>query len=244
MLLIIGVFIAHWYLSLFCQTFFLHRYASHKMFRMSPFWEKFFFVFTWICQGASYLSPYAYGALHRMHHAYADTEEDPHSPSYDENMFAMMWRTRTVYNDILRGRMTLEDRFTNGLPNWTSFDTFGNHFISRVFWSLGYIAFYMLFATAWWMYLLIPIHILMGPVHGVVINWFAHKYGYVNFKTNDTSKNFLPFDFLMLGESYHNNHHTRALNPNFGGVRWHELDLTYPVIKMLAVLGVIRLVKN
>ncbi|MFN7793515.1 MAG: acyl-CoA desaturase, partial [Cyclobacteriaceae bacterium] len=37
-------FVAHWYLSLFFQTFFLHRYASHKAFTMNKFTEKVFFV--------------------------------------------------------------------------------------------------------------------------------------------------------------------------------------------------------
>ena len=36
-------FLAHWYLSLFAQTFFLHRYAAHQMFTMSKFWEKVFY---------------------------------------------------------------------------------------------------------------------------------------------------------------------------------------------------------
>ncbi|CAA9301254.1 MAG: Fatty acid desaturase; Delta-9 fatty acid desaturase, partial [uncultured Cytophagales bacterium] len=38
MYFIIAFFIAHWYLSLFCQTFFLHRYSAHKMFTMNKFW--------------------------------------------------------------------------------------------------------------------------------------------------------------------------------------------------------------
>ncbi|MEO8474511.1 MAG: acyl-CoA desaturase, partial [Chryseolinea sp.] len=29
MIVIFAFFIAHWYLSLFFQTFFLHRYAAH-----------------------------------------------------------------------------------------------------------------------------------------------------------------------------------------------------------------------
>ena len=44
--MIIFVFlILHWYLSLFGQTFFLHRYSAHKMFTMNKFWEKFFYIF-------------------------------------------------------------------------------------------------------------------------------------------------------------------------------------------------------
>jgi stearoyl-CoA desaturase (delta-9 desaturase) len=48
------------------------------MFTMSKAWEKFFYILSWIFQGSSYLSPRAYGIMHRMHHAYADTEKDPH----------------------------------------------------------------------------------------------------------------------------------------------------------------------
>ena len=66
----------------------------------------------------------------------------------------------------------------------------------------------------------------MAPIHGVIINWYAHIYGYVNFKLKDTSKNLLPFDFLMMGEAYHNNHHKNGSNANFG-VRWFEIDPTY-----------------
>jgi stearoyl-CoA desaturase (delta-9 desaturase) len=74
--------ILHWYLSLFGQTFFLHRYGAHKMFTMNKFWEKFFYLFAWITQGSSYLNPRAYAILHRMHHAYSDTEKDPHTPHF------------------------------------------------------------------------------------------------------------------------------------------------------------------
>ncbi len=59
--------ILHWYLSLFGQTFYLHRYSAHKMFTMTPFWEKYFYIFTWVTQGSSYLNARAYAILHRMH---------------------------------------------------------------------------------------------------------------------------------------------------------------------------------
>ncbi|MNC92857.1 hypothetical protein D3C83_93640 [compost metagenome] len=43
----------------------------------------------------------------------------------------------------------------------------------------------------------------------------------------------------MMGESYHNNHHKYGSRPNFGGIRWHEIDPTYYVIRVLDFLGVI-----
>ena len=237
-------FVAHWYLSLFFQTFFLHRYASHKAFTMSPFTEKVFFVLTWFFQGSNYLSPFGYGTMHRMHHAFADTEDDPHSPKYDETIWNMMWKTKTIYHALANGEMKVEKRFTEGVPKWDAFDKFARSWQSRVFWGLLYTAFYWQFATAWYLWLLLPIHFLMSPVHGAIINWFAHKYGYRNFEVGDTSRNFLPVDFLMMGESYHNNHHKNGSRANFGGIRWHELDPTYFVILALDKLRIIRIAKK
>ena len=83
----------------------------------------------------------------------------------------------------------------------------------------------------------------MSPIHGAVINWFAHKYGYVSHKVGDTSKNLLPFDFLMLGEGYHNNHHKFGSRANFG-IKWHEFDPVYPFILLFDKLGIIHLKRN
>jgi len=234
-------FVAHWYLSLFTQTFFHHRYAAHQMFTMSKGWEKVFQVLSFVFQGSSYLSANTYGILHRMHHAHADTELDPHSPKYDKNVFAMMWRTKVIYSNIFYGRIKVEDKWKKDLPSWPVFERFADNWVIRILWGVFYIWFYVTFATQWWMFLLLTIHFVMGPFHGAIINWAAHKYGYVNFKVGDTSKNFLPFDFLMLGESYHNNHHKYGARANFGGVRWHEIDPIYIVIKIFEKVGIIKL---
>lgn len=238
---IIPFFIAQWYLSLFFQTFFLHRYASHAAFTMSKFTEKVFFVLTWIFQGSNYLSPYGYGVMHRMHHAFADTPSDPHSPTYDETIFKMMWKTKTIYSAIAAKKVIPEDRFVDGVPQWEAFDKFARSWVSRLFWGVIYFGIYWTFVDVWWLWLLLPIQWMFSPIHGAIINWFAHKYGYTNFKVGDTSKNFLPVDFLMMGESYHNNHHKYGSRANFGGVRWHEIDPTYQVIKLLNATGIIKL---
>lgn len=236
-------FAAHWYLSLFSQTFFLHRYAAHGMFTMNKFWEKFFYVLTWVTQGSSYLSPYAYGVMHRLHHAHADTENDPHSPSYSTGLGDMMWKTKNIYNSILRGTYPVEAKYLKNVPKWMFMERIADNWISRVAWGTLYTLYYIHFADAAWEYLLLPIHYLMGPVHGAVINWFAHKFGYVNFKVDDTAKNLLPFDFLMFGESYHNNHHKFGGRANFG-VKWFEFDPAYPIILFFNMLGVIHLKPN
>ena len=229
-----------WYGSLFFQSFFLHRYAAHQVFTMSKTMERITFVLTWIFQGASYLSAYGYGIMHRMHHAYTDTEKDPHSPSHDPNLFAMMWKTKTIYGDINSQKIAVDSRFTKNVPQWRTFDAFASSRFSRLLWILGYISFFVYFATAWWQWLLLPITLLMAPIHGVIINWFGHVYGYVNFKMKNTSKNLFRFDFLMMGEGYHNNHHKHASSPNFG-VKWYEIDITYLIIRALDMIGLIQL---
>ncbi|HHZ66167.1 MAG TPA: acyl-CoA desaturase [Flavobacteriales bacterium] len=232
--------IAHWYLSLFAQTFFHHRYAAHKMFTMTKFWEKIFYIYSLLAQGASFMSPYTYGVMHRQHHAFADTEKDPHSPKYEPNLFKMMWKTKTYYDDIFAGRMTIDDKFKKDLPSWKSFERFGNLWAVRLFWVALYTAFYVFFAPYWWVFLFLPLHFVIGPAQGVVINWFAHKIGYVNFKVTNTSRNIWPFDWLMLGEGYHNNHHKHLGRANFGH-RWHEIDPVYIAIWIFNKLGIIRL---
>ena len=168
--------------------------------------------------------------MHRMHHAYADTKEDPHSPKFDKNPLAMMWRTKNTYQDINKQRITIAEKFTKNVPQWEVFDNFASSIFSRIAWGGAYVIFFYFFADAWWQWLFLPIVFLMAPIHGMIINWFAHVYGYVNFKVNDTSKNLLFFDFLMMGEGYHNNHHKHASRANFGGVRWHEIDITLSLI--------------
>src|SRR5215475_11655292 len=60
MAIIISFFVAHWVLSVFFQTFYLHRYGAHRMFTMSKGWERFFHLCTFVFQGPSFLNPRAY----------------------------------------------------------------------------------------------------------------------------------------------------------------------------------------
>src|SRR5436190_3170353 len=136
--IIIIFFILHWYLSLFCQTFFLHRYGAHKMFVMNKFWERFFYTLTYISQGSSFLNPKAYAILHRMHHAYSDTEKDPHSPHYYRNAFTMMWVTKSIYNDYLNEVKKPEERFSHDLPTFSFIDKIGDAWLSRIAWGTFY----------------------------------------------------------------------------------------------------------
>lgn len=231
--------VGHWYLAAFCQTFFLHRYASHQMFSMSKFWERVFYVLTFLTQGSSYLNPRTYALMHRMHHAYSDTSKDPHSPRFFKNPASMMKNTLFVYLDIYSKKIAPEQRHGSHYPEWPAFDRWADGIPARLLWVGAYVLFYVQFASAWWQYFLLPIHIFMGPIHGAIVNWCGHKYGYANHENADQSKNTFFADFLTMGELMQNNHHHNTQQPNFAN-RWFEVDPTFVLLRVLSGLKIIR----
>lgn len=234
-------FLVHWFGSLFFQTFFHHRYASHGMFTMSKFWERTFNIAAVIFQGSSYLNPRAYAVMHRLHHEYSDTERDPHTPRRFSNVFTMMWQTYKTYEHLRKSGDTGNLPGYSDPPEWKSLERIAGHPLTRIFFVAGYTLFYIEFATAWWMFLLLPVHFLMGPIHGAIVNWCGHRYGYRNHdQLDDDSRNTLPFDLLTMGELFQNNHHKSPGRPNFAHKPF-EFDPTYPFVRLLAFLRVIHL---
>jgi stearoyl-CoA desaturase (delta-9 desaturase) len=239
--MVYAFFAAHWVLCVFFQSLFQHRYAAHRMYTMGPRTERALHLLTYLVQGASFLSPRGYAILHREHHAFSDTEQDPHAPSFHPNAMRMMLHTKKRYDDYAYDRRQPEARFLGGYPEWRLVDrTLGQSWVMRVLWGALYTAFYVAFATSPWQFLLLPIHFVMGPVHGAIVNWCGHKYGYRNFANGDDSRNTLPMDFLCMGELFQNNHHKYGMSPNFAARRW-ELDPTWQAMRVLAWAGLIEI---
>lgn len=234
------LFVVHWYAVMFFDTFWLHRYCAHKHWSMSPRVERAFQVANFVVNGSSYLSSYGYGIMHRMHHAYTDTPRDPHSPSVDGNPIRMMWRTRQTYFGIYKGWTPVEEKFTVGVPHWKALDDVVHNFYVRGVWVAIYLAIYALLVTDWWMWLLFPLTVGMGPLHGLFINWCAHRYGYVNYAQPNTSRNVMPIDLFFMGECFHNNHHKAPGRPNLG-FRWFEFDLLWPIVLVMERCRIIKI---
>jgi stearoyl-CoA desaturase (Delta-9 desaturase) len=239
-------FICHFYLAIFMQTAFYHRYASHQHFTMSKFWERVFFVVSWLVHGVGYLSATAYGVMHKLHHAYADKERDPHSSLSSNSMFEMYLVTNRSYVNILKKKVPVEPYFYNNVPVWPAFDKMATSKYSRMFWLVVYVMGYWFFAPNIYCWLLLPFHLLIAPITGVAINWFAHQpdgaTSYTHFEQNNRSVNVLPFDFIFMGEAYHNNHHANPRSANLG-YKWYEVDIGYILIYTLSIVGVTKLKK-
>lgn len=237
MIMCISFVLIHWYLSLFCQSFFLHRFASHRMFEMSVFWQRFFYLLTFIAQGTSFLNPSAYATLHNRHHLHSDEPEDPHSPHQNPNIFIMMWNTFKLYDKFVKKEVEIPSTFQFSV--FEGMDRVTDSWLVRLCWVPIYIGIYVYFAPSIYYYPLILVHCFMGPIHGAIVNWCGHKYGYRNYDLDDHSQNTLWVDFLMMGELYQNNHHKACRSWNFAR-KWFELDLTFVVMRMMQFVGIIR----
>ena len=194
---VIALFIIHWQLSVFCQSFFLHRYGAHRQFTMSQGWERFFNILTAISQNSSYLNPRGYAILHRMHHAYSDTEQGSRTRrsatgASSRACSQMMYRTKRIYHEIAYYEKQPEAALRRRVPAVALLEWMGKSWPMRVVWGAAFAVFYWFFATATWQWVLLPGHWIMGAIHGAIVNWCGHRYGYRNFDLDDVSRNTLP----------------------------------------------------
>jgi stearoyl-CoA desaturase (delta-9 desaturase) len=187
--------------------------------------------------------------MHRKHHQFSDTEHDPHSPHFFEDVLGMMLETGRIYGNLVRYPAYLKKTFPdlyNNLPTWELLDRIGDNRWVRIMFGVIYTFVYIhvilqLGAAPWYMFFLLPVHYLMGPIQGATVNWVGHKYGYRNYNLNDKSHNAEPLGVFLLGELHQNNHHQYPHSLSFAK-KWFEFDLAYPFIKLLSFLRVIKIV--
>jgi stearoyl-CoA desaturase (delta-9 desaturase) len=208
------------------------------MFQLSPFWEKTFYFLTFISQGPSFLNPKSYAILHRNHHQFSDTKLDPHSPHYSKNIWRMMLKTFYQYQKILKNTELKESKTLN-CPQWHRLDVFAQSYYNLILWTIVYILIYNYFDIDLIYYIFLPLHFILGPIQGSIVNWFGHKIGYQNFLLNDKSKNSIPIDFVLMGELYQNNHHKYGNKLNFA-YKWFEIDFTYQITKILIFFKIVK----
>lgn len=88
-------------------TFGYHRYFSHKEFNATKFQEIGFLLCGVLCGGRD---PISWVGVHRMHHQYSDTDDDP-QPSGWKALFSV-WKIKTV------PRRFVKDLYANPRVVW------------------------------------------------------------------------------------------------------------------------------
>lgn len=237
---ILLIFVIQWYVAVFMQSFYLHRFAAHGMITMSLFWSRFFYLITTVVQGPSFINPRAYAILHTLHHGYSDTEKDPHSPHHTKNVVHMIYQTFHIYTDIRKRKIHQTFPIKRPCVDWDFFENINHTRLMRVALIVLYFSLYWQLADSPWIWLLFPVHCFIGPLQGALVNWCGHKYGYVNFnEVKDQSRNTLKVDFLCFGELYQNNHHKYPKDIDFAQ-RQGEKDWGLVVLEQLGKLGIIQ----
>ncbi len=221
------------HLTIMCTSLYLHRAMTHNGLKLHPIasWPMRWWL--WIFTG---MSTREWVSVHRKHHAFVETEEDPHSPVIHGWARILFFGVK-YYRDAASDAATIE-RFSKGCPD----DVIERKiFIPHKF--IGPIS------------LLVADLFLFGPIAGVlvwggqvlwvpfwaagIVNGLGHTLGYRNYKVKDASRNIIPLGFLLSGEELHNNHHKFPSSAKFSK-RWFEVDMGWWYIQILRLFGLAK----
>lgn len=173
-----------------------HRYFTHRSFKTSPFIEQLMLFFGLICGGRSALT---WAAVHRMHHAKSDTEDDPHSPTY-----VGVWRVITSrWHVEYIPRKYIVDLLKN--PRITFYHRYGKYI--HLVYAIAILSFSV---NLFVIFVLMP-YVLSWLGFGL-LNWAAHR--------NGNPIDVPIMNLLAPGEGWHKKHH---LKPK--ATRLHKYDI-------------------
>lgn len=217
-------------------TIFLHRHQAHRALDLHPIPSHFFRLWLWLTTG---MNTREWVAIHRKHHAFVETPDDPHSPQvYGINrvLFAGVFLyVKESYNEA-----TL-NRYGQGTPDdWMERKVYSPHsFGGLIIMGLINIALFGIVPGL----LILLVQIVWIPFWAAgVINGIGHFWGYRTFACEDASTNIVPWGILIGGEELHNNHHAFASSAKLSN-RWYEFDIGWGYIRMLEILGLARVKK-
>jgi len=225
----------------------LHRYFTHRSFEAAEPVK----VFLAVVGSMAAQGPVVFWvANHRLHHAFADTDRDPHSPQPQGpgiwgrakglwhghigwlfNVKKIDWSRHT--RDWLQDRRVMKingQYFILVLLGIVIPGVIGglviqsvHGFVGGILWG-GFARIFALDHATW------------------VVNSLGHTIGNREFHGRDESRNIGVLAPATMGGSWHNNHHAR---PSLAQTRrhWWQVDLVGDVIRLLDHVGLVRNVR-
>ena len=217
--------------SMMAVTLYLHRDQAHRAINLNAALRHFFRFWIW-CTSAQLTREWV--AVHRKHHAFCETKDDPHSPQI-YGLRNVLLEGAELYQAEKQNPETLE-KFGRGTPNdWLErniYARFPNG--GLVLLVVSYLFFFGVPGI-----ILIAIQFATMPVFAAgVINGLGHHSGYRNFECEDAATNIVPWGVLVGGEELHNNHHAFHTSAKFSVRRW-EFDMGWLFICLLRSLRLV-----
>ena len=212
-----------------------HRLLTHRSFQTYKPVE--YFLTFCACQ-ALQSGPIEWVAMHRIHHKESDEEPDPHSP-----LVNFLWAHAGWLFVSLPDAHTYNEysRFAKDLhrDKWQRFfDMFffpiyvltavAIYFAGEVYGGLG---------MSWLVWGVFVRTVVLWHCTWAV-NSVTHTFGYRNYNTDEESTNNWLVAIFSFGEGWHNNHHADQRSAAHGQ-RWFEVDITYRLIKIMELFGLV-----
>ncbi|WP_267383804.1 acyl-CoA desaturase [Cyanobacterium sp. uoEpiScrs1] len=223
-------FFLYWVTGALGITLGFHRMVSHSSFK-APKWLEYILVLcgTLACQGG----PIRWVGLHRLHHKYSDTANDPHDSNLGFWWSHMGWMLHKIAAD-------------NEVPRYTKdiagdpFYQFCQKYMILIQMALGLFLYFL----GGWSFVIWGIFVRLVMVFHFTwfVNSATHKFGYQSYESNDNSKNCWWVAVLTFGEGWHNNHHAYQCSARHG-LAWWEIDITWMTIRVLQTLGLATNIK-
>jgi len=215
-----------YFVRMFAITAGYHRYFAHRSFKTGRVFQ---FLLALAGMTAAQQGPLWWAAHHRRHHKFSDMPEDIHSPrqrgfvwSHMQWILARRYKA-TDYERIRDFAKYPELRFLNdhdlASVIVTAVITYLIGGATALFWG-----FFVATVACW--------HVTF------CINSLAHVWGSRRYATSDDSRNNALLAVLTLGEGWHNNHHHYQRSAR-QGFFWWEIDVTYYVLRVLELLGLV-----
>jgi sn-1 stearoyl-lipid 9-desaturase len=204
-----------------------HRLLTHRGFK-TPKWVEY--TLSVLGTLAIQSGPLSWVTTHRIHHAFTETEKDPHSPRFGTYWGHIGWIFRgTAQNQSFATMQRYcpdfaNDRFHQILDRY--------YYVPTIILAIGLFAIGGLSMVLWGVFL------------KTVINWHftwlvnsaTHMWGTRRFETRDDSRNNGLIAAITWGEGWHNNHHAHPRSAKHG-LAWYEIDINWIQIWALEKMG-------
>jgi len=209
-----------------------HRYFAHRAYKTSRAFQLVLAIL-----GATNMQngPIWWASVHRRHHKSSDRPGDPHSPIERGFWYAHVgWvfdrSVPTPYDpsnvgDLLRfPELRWIDRH-----DWVPLAAYG-----VACFAIGGLPGLV------WGFVVSTLAVFHATM---LINSLAHVWGSRRYATPDRSRNNPLLAVLTLGEGWHNNHH-HYMSSARQGFFWWEVDVSYYVLRLLAMIRVVDHVRE
>ena len=214
-------------LRMFGVTAGYHRYFSHRSYRLGRIAQ---FLMAFLSQTSGQKGVLWWAAQHRDHHRYSDREQDIHSPRQRGFWWAHVgWVLSNEHDSYDPKRVADMARF----PELRWLDRY--HWIPTVVFA-AFILMVGGVGALVWGYVVSTVVLYHCTF---AINSLAHIFGTRRFETADHSRNNWLLALVTFGEGWHNNHHF-SMGSCRQGIRWWEIDITYGVLRLLAIPGIVK----